>query len=83
MKTLTIRGVPDDVHERFKERARLNRRSLNQELIAELIQVSGRIKRKHNQLVDELLAEADVVYAGVRRTLTASEIRKVVDDGRD
>lgn len=36
MKTLTIRDLPDSLHAALKERARRNRRSLNQQVIAEL-----------------------------------------------
>lgn len=35
MKTLTIRGVPDELRASLKARAKKNRRSLNQEVIAE------------------------------------------------
>jgi plasmid stability protein len=35
MAILTIRNVPDDLHARLRERARRNRRSLNQEVIVE------------------------------------------------
>jgi plasmid stability protein len=34
MATLTIRNVPDDLYAALKERARRNRRSLNQEVLA-------------------------------------------------
>lgn len=33
MATLTIRGVPEDLHERLKDRAEANRRSLNSEIL--------------------------------------------------
>ena len=36
MPNLTIRNMPDDLHQALKERAKRNRRSLNQEAIAEL-----------------------------------------------
>ena len=34
MATLTIRNLPEDLHAALKERARKNRRSLNQEVIS-------------------------------------------------
>lgn len=37
MKNLTIRGIPDELHAQLKERASANRRSLNQQVIAELM----------------------------------------------
>lgn len=36
MATLTIRNVPDDLYQRLQERARRNRRSLNQEVVMAL-----------------------------------------------
>ena len=36
MVNLTIRGLPEEIHASLKERARRNRRSLNQEVIEEL-----------------------------------------------
>lgn len=33
MATITIKGLPDDLYERLKERAALNRRSINSEVI--------------------------------------------------
>ena len=36
MVNLTIRNLPDELHRKLKERARSNRRSMNQEAIAEL-----------------------------------------------
>lgn len=34
MATLTIKNIPQDVYERLKSRAKANRRSINQEVIA-------------------------------------------------
>ncbi|GAB4108334.1 MAG: hypothetical protein Kow001_05000 [Acidobacteriota bacterium] len=43
MVTFTVKGLPEDVHRRLKERARRRRRSLNAEVIATLEQsVVGR-----------------------------------------
>ena len=36
VRTLTIRDVPDSLHAALKERARRNRRSVNQQVLAEL-----------------------------------------------
>lgn len=41
MAALTIRNLPDELHARLKEQAKRNRRSLNQEVIAELEAVGG------------------------------------------
>ena len=36
MKSITIKGIPDELHKRLKAEAKRNRRSLNQEVIARL-----------------------------------------------
>ncbi len=40
MPTLTIKGLPDDLYRRLKERARANHRSLNREVIVCLEQAT-------------------------------------------
>lgn len=83
MKTLTVRGLPEDVHAGLKRRAKDNRRSLNQEVIAGLIEMAGQTKRAQRKMVEDLLAEADAVYTGVQEPLTGSEIREAIEDGRN
>jgi plasmid stability protein len=74
MATITIRNVPDDLHERLKERAAQNRRSLNAEILQSLEQAVQivredpaayldrirfvREKTKKLRLTDALLREA-------------------------
>ena len=41
MANLTIRNIPDDVYERLKRRAAVNRRSLNKEVLNLLERVVG------------------------------------------
>jgi len=41
MATLTIKNIPDELHERLKERAKQHRRSINSEVIVCLEQVLG------------------------------------------
>ena len=36
MKTITLKNIPDDLHQRLKERAARHHRSLNSEIIASL-----------------------------------------------
>lgn len=79
MKTLTIRGLPNEVHEHLKEQAKRNRRSLNQEVIAELAEaVAG-----GNDAMENLLKESDAFYGSLKRPVTAREIRKAIEEGRD
>ena len=51
MPTLTIRNMPDALHEALKERAKKNRRSMNQEVIAELSELAeeGHDESKRNR----------------------------------
>ncbi|MCF6311002.1 MAG: Arc family DNA-binding protein [Verrucomicrobiales bacterium] len=80
MKTLTIRGLPDEVHGRLKKRAKANRRSLNQEVIAELAREYEVEERKAK--VERIIASADRFRAGLKRTLSAEEIREAIEEGR-
>lgn len=83
MATLTIRGLPDELHAVLKERARRNRRSLNQEVIAELSSVGGggdvdegrQRWERANTLVDEMRAK-------MTRFMTAEEIDVAIEEGR-
>jgi plasmid stability protein len=80
MKTLTIRGLPDEVHAFLKNRAQSNRRSLNQEVIAELSRVQE-LKRK-NERVARLIAGSEQVGRGVKVPLSREEIVSAIHDGR-
>lgn len=79
MATLTIRNVPEALHDTLKERARKNRRSVNQEVIAELME-------KHGTAADErtkrMLALARELREEGQISLSAQEIREAIDEGR-
>jgi len=86
MKTLTIRGLPDEVHARLKAQAARNRRSLNQEVIAELaarLEVSGGTddERKRRR-TEEMLGMVAEFRKGIPRFLTAEEIDAAIEEGR-
>lgn len=83
MKTLTIRNLPDSLHTALKERARRSRRSLNQQVIAELGQTeafetdeeqANRVEREIRQ-VTELRSRATGFF-------TAEEIDSAKKEGR-
>ena len=86
MKTLTIRGLPDDVHERLKERAKRNRRSLNQEVIAELARSEEDAEKERKALGRERVRRANEKIEAMRATMTdfmtTEEIRAAIDEGR-
>ena len=86
MANLTIRGLPDEVHARLKERAKANRRSLNQEVVAELI-ASGnnseteRIERARERM-SRASAEIDSIRAKMKRFMTTEEIDTAIKEDR-
>ncbi len=88
MPHLTIRNVPDALHRALKERAKQNRRSLNQEAIAEL-EAFGELSTDPSDIV--LLArermsraskEIDALRKSMPRFLTAEEIDEAKTYGR-
>ena len=61
MATITLKDIPDDLHQKLRRRAEVHGRSLNKEIIASLEQVTSpkrmelpeylsRVKRLHNQI---------------------------------
>ena len=86
MATLTIRNLPDDVHARLRAQARRNRRSLNQEIIAELARVSGQSEADGVAIARERMRQAiretEKIRAGMKRFMTAKEIDEAIEEGR-
>jgi antitoxin FitA len=86
MANLIIRGLPDEVHVRLKERAKANRRSLNQEIVAELI-ASGsdsevdRIECARERML-QANAEIEKVRSMMKRFMTTEEIDAAIEEGR-
>jgi plasmid stability protein len=80
MKTLTIRGLPEEVHSLLKSRAKKNRRSLNQEVIAELTKVEE--EQAKYERVGRLIAGAESVRRGIAEPLTKDEIADAIREGR-
>jgi len=88
MKTLTIRGLPDKVHGALKERAQLNRRSLNQEVIAEL--AAGAMNRpvkvdeetRKRQRAELIIAKVNRMRSGMTRFMTEKEIDEAIREGK-
>ena len=86
MKSLTIRGLPSEVHTNLKERAKRNRRSLNQEVIAELSSLAdiepvdeGQRKRAR---AEAMIAKSAEFRKGLSGFLTAEEIDAGIREGR-
>lgn len=75
MKTMTIRHLPEEVHARLKERARRNRRSLNQQAIADLSQIGfGESPEERAARVECEIRESDALRARTKGFLTSEEI---------
>ena len=86
MATLTIRNLPAEVHARLREQAKRNRRSLNQEIIAELARVSGQSEPDRVGIARERMSrairETEKIRAGMKRFMTAREIDEAIEEGR-
>ncbi len=80
MKTLTIRGLPDDVHEGLKNRAKQNRRSLNQEIIAELVETITVVSDAKK--IDNALTAVEEFRSELKRTLSKDEIKDAINEGK-
>ena len=86
MATLTIRNVPDELHETLKLRAKRNRRSLNQEVIAELANASGAVmegdaERKRVR-AEEMIGMVKDLRSRMPHFMTAEEIDAAKREGR-
>lgn len=82
---MTIRGVPDSIHRALVERARRNRRSLNQQVIADLageeFDMQG-ADSKHSR-AEMMILGAEQVRRLLPRCLSADEIDDAIREGRD
>lgn len=78
MISITIKGIPKDIHRELKQRADVNGRSLNTEVIAvlEASLRSGLVD------VDELIARARALRSTMKFTTSAAEIRRTQFEGR-
>ncbi len=80
MVTVTIKNIPEEVYERIKTQAKVNHRSINGEILSILeqaislppIDVQATLERARK--VRELTSHY---------TVTASEIEKMINEGRE
>lgn len=83
MKTMTIREVPDELHAALKERARRHRRSLNQQVIAELSGLGMlETERERAARVENEIRRSEELRRSVGRFMTPEEIDAAIEDGR-
>jgi plasmid stability protein len=78
MANVTIKDLPAELHGRLKETAKMNRRSLNAEVITLL--ETALEPRKVN--LDLILAAARSVRSQVKRELSEGEINRMKRQGR-
>ena len=64
MPTLTIKGVPPELHEKLKERAERHRRSMNSELLT----ILERTLTPSRKSAEEAIAEAEVLNDRIGKT---------------
>jgi plasmid stability protein len=83
MATLTIRNLPDDLHEVLKLRAKRNHRSLNQEVIAELSEAAAiETEKERRDRVNREILEIDALRSRSKGFLSAEEIDQAKRSGR-
>lgn len=78
MASITLKNIPADVHERLKRRARLHRRSLQQEIMACL--ESAVMPRKVDP--EEVVRQVRQVHELFEAELTVDEIDRAIREGR-
>lgn len=87
MKTMTIRGISDDLHAALLERARRHRRSLTQQVIADLTALTGRSPGGESGLGVRSpvgsTSPAEPMSPVFEAALTAEEIEAAIREGRD
>ncbi|HVU37890.1 MAG TPA: hypothetical protein VHC95_06115 [Opitutales bacterium] len=79
MATITLKGIPPQLHRALKCRAVKNHRSLNQEVVATLAMTTGEQPRS----VEEIIKEARRFRATLGFTTTPEEIDAAKREGRE
>ncbi len=78
MITITIKGIPKDIHRELKQRAEVHGRSLNTEVIA----VLESSLRSSLVDVDELITRARALRSTMKFTVNTSEMHGFKTAGR-
>ncbi|MBO6793615.1 MAG: Arc family DNA-binding protein [Balneolaceae bacterium] len=79
MANITIKNIPDEVYEKLKDRAKRNRRSINNEVI-HLIESQFRANQVN---AEEIRYEAEKFRQKIKRSLTTEEIEAAINEGRE
>lgn len=79
MPTITVKNIPEDVYDRIKQQAQVNRRSLNSEIIT----LMERAVRSYRIDPDEFIAEARAIRElTADYILTDEELEQAINEGR-
>lgn len=79
MVNITIKNIPDEVYEKLKDRAKRNRRSINNEVI-HLIESQFRANQVN---AEEVLYKARKFRSKLKGSLTTEEIEAAINEGRE
>ena len=83
MATLTIRNLPEELHDTLKRRAKRNHRSVNQEVIAELsLAITHETPEERSARVEREVLDIDALRARAKGFLTAEQIDEAKQEGR-
>ena len=80
MVTVTIKNIPEEVYERIKTQAKVNHRSINGEILFILEQA---ISLAPIDVQTTLERARKVRELTAHYTITASEIEKMINEGRE
>ena len=79
MPSITVKNIPDEMYARIKQSAKVNRRSVNNEIIYQLEQklFSNRVNE------EEVLFKARAFRSKVKGSLSPEEIENAINEGRE
>ena len=80
MSTITVKNIPDDVYERFKQQAKANYRSVNSEVI--MLMERATIAYRTDADVEKILADAKALRDSMNFVVTEEDIDRAINEGR-
>ncbi len=79
MTSITLKNIPEDIHERLKASAKIHHRSLNSELIYCIEAVLKPRRISVEERLERLRKVRPVISPGA---VSADEIQQAIDEGR-
>ena len=80
MTTITVKNIPDDVYERFKQQAKANYRSVNSEVI--MLMERATVAYRTDADVEKILADAKALRDSMNFVVTEEDIDRAINEGR-